>query len=252
MDIGDSEPGDLAELKEELRLRLVAGFWDYDDLLVWASDSEVVQPDEAAVLLRSMWDARLAEQAAWPDTGDYGRLKDTFTQLQSEGILARMCFSCCMTCGTSEIDDERTLNPDPPDWYRYREWAYTFFHEQDALRLGESTPQLVLGYSAFRAHPDLPEALVRASYDGDEAAAEEVKDRTDTMVGERIVAVAEGFGLTTFWSGSRHQRIEVEINQWRKPLSPRAAGMPQEESRSWPAPVRWLGTLLKPLGGGNS
>ncbi|OMC48638.1 hypothetical protein A5742_21920 [Mycolicibacterium fortuitum] len=246
MSHGESETGGLAELKEELRLRLVAGFWDYDDLLEWASDSEGVRPADAAVLLRSMWDQRLAEQADWPDTGDYGRLEDTFTQLQSEGILARMCFSCCVTCATSEIDHERTLHPDPPDWYRYREWAYTYFHEQDALRLGESPPQLVLGYSAFRAHPDLPEALVRASYDGDAAAADEVKERTDTMVGQRIVAVAESFGLTTYWSGSRHERIEVQIDQWRKPLPPRLA---QEATRNRPAPMRWLGSLLKPRGG---
>lgn len=249
MDIGDSDTGDLAELQEELRLRLVAGFWDYDDLVVWASDSEVVPPDDAALLVGSMWDERVAEQAAWLDTGDYGRLKDTFSQLESEGILGRMCFSCCMNCGTSEIDDERTLNPNPPDWYRYREWAYTFFHEQDALRLGEYPPQLVLGYSSFRAHPDLPEALVQASYDGDEAAAEEVKDRTDTMVGQRIVAVAESFGLTTYWSGSRHQRIEIGINEWRKPLPSRGPASVQGESRTWSGPMRWLGSLLKPLGG---
>lgn len=61
---------------------------------------------------------------------------------------------------------------------------------------------------------------MQASYDGDAAAAEEVKERTETMVGQRIVAVAESFGLTTYWSGSRHERIEVAINQWRKPLPP--------------------------------
>jgi hypothetical protein len=252
MDIRESEAGGLAELKELIRIRLVAGFWDYDDLLEWVSDSDVVQPDDATVLLRSMWDERLAEQAAWRDTGDYGRLKDTFTQLESEGILARMCFSCCVNCATSEIDDQRTPNPDPTDWYRYREWAYTFFHEQDALRLGESTPQLILGYSAFRAHPDLSAALIRAYHDGDEAAAEEVKERTDTMVGERIVAVAEHFGLTTSWSGSRHERIEVEINQWRKPLPSPAPEAAHAEIRRWPAPVRWLGNLLNPRDRGNS
>lgn len=114
---------------------------------------------------------------------------------------------------------------------------------------GEYPPQLALGYSSFRAHPDLPEALVQASYAGDEAATEEVKDRTDTMVGQRIVAVAESFGLTTYWSGSRHQRIEIGINEWRKPLPSRSPASVQGESWTRSGPMRWLGSLLKPLGG---
>jgi len=216
------ETSDHKELKEFIRVRLVAGFWRCDDLLQWVlewvEDSGAVQPDDASALLESMWNERLAEQAGWQDTGDYGRLSDAFTQLESEGILARMCFACCTACATHEIDNERTPNPDPDDWYRHREWAYTFFHEQDALRLGDPEPQLVLGYSAFRAHPDLPSALVEASYDGDEAAAKEVVERTDAMVGQRIVAAANRFGLSTSWSGSRHDKIEVHISEWRQPL----------------------------------
>ncbi|GAS90227.1 DUF6891 domain-containing protein [Mycolicibacterium brisbanense] len=222
MRILDWDTGDLDELSGFIRTRLVAGFWEFDELLdwvtAWVDDSGVVTPEEATALLQSMWGQRLSEQAAWQDTGDYGRLQYLFTQLESEGILARMCFSCCTTCATHDIDDERTPNPDPNDWYRFREWAYTFFHEQDAVRLGDPDPVLYLGYSAFRPHPALPQALMRAAAAGDTSAAEEMTDRTETLLGERIVLLANHYGLATTWSGSRHDRIEVNVREWRKPL----------------------------------
>lgn len=225
MRILDWQTGGRDELVEFIRARLVAGFWDYGDLLEWVrqwvEDSGVVDPEEANGLLRSMWNDRLVEQSQWQDTGDFGLLQYTFAQLESEGILARMCFACCTNCATVEIDDERTLDPDPSDWYRYRQWAYTYFHEQDALRLAEPEPKLLLGYSAFRAHPSLPPALVRAYQDGDKAATKEVAERTETMVGRRIVQLANHFGLSTSWSGSLHSRIELRISHWRKPLPQR-------------------------------
>lgn len=222
MRILDWETGDLDELSDFIRTRLVAGFWEFDELrdwvMAWVDDSGVVPPDEATTLLESMWTQRLSEQATWQDTGDYGRLQYLFNQLESEGILARMCFSCCTTCATHDIDDERTPNPDPNDWYRYREWAYTFFHEQDAARLGDPDPVLYLGYSAFRPHPALPQALIRAAAAGDESASAELTERTETLLGERIVLLANHYGLATRWSGSRRDRIEVNVREWRKPL----------------------------------
>ncbi|ODR16524.1 hypothetical protein BHQ19_31080 [Mycolicibacterium porcinum] len=205
-----------------MRSHLIAGFWGYDELLdlahEWIDDSGVVGPDEATELVTALWRGRLAEQRTWTDTGDYGRLQYTFAQLESEGILARMCFSCCTTCATHDIDDERSPNPNPDDWYRYREWAYTYFHEQDALRLSDPEPTLYLGFSSFRPHPALPAPLVRAAAAGDDAAAAEITERTDTMVGERIVVLANHYGLGTSWSGSHRSRIELNVPQWRKPL----------------------------------
>lgn len=218
----DWETGDRDELGAFIRSHLVAGFWDYDELLEttheWIEDSGVLTAAEATEVLDAQWQRRLAEQATWPDTGDFGKLQDAFAALESEGILARMCFSCCTTCATHDIDDERSPNPDPDDWYRYREWAYTYFHEQDAMRLADPEPTLYLGFSSFRAHPALPQELVEAAAAGDDAAQAEVVERTETMVGERIVELAEQFGLSTSWSGSPSDRIEIHLSQWRKPL----------------------------------
>jgi hypothetical protein len=216
------QTGDRAELRAFIRPYLVAGFWSRDEVeesvAEWVDDSGQIDPEEAAALVHGMWNERLAEQTTWADTGDYGRLHYTFTQLESEGILARMCFACCTTCATSEIDFERTVNPNSPDWYRYHQWAYTYFHEQDALRLASDNPTLYLGFSAFRAHPELPAALLEAYHRNDPDAQAEVHARTDTFVGRRIVQLAQHFGLNTSWSGSGKTRIEVHADQWRKPL----------------------------------
>jgi len=218
----DWQTGDRAELQTLIRQLLIGGFWDYTDVTewvaAWVDDSRQVQRDEALALVQSMWAEQLARQATWTDTGDFGRLQHTFAQLETEGVLARMCFSCCTTCATQEIDDERTPNTDPADWYRYREWAYTYFHEQDAMRIGLDKQPLFLGFSAFRPHPALPDSLLRAAARGDLGAEEEATDRTETMLGARIVQLAEHFGLRTEWSGSRHERIRVTVDQWRKPL----------------------------------
>lgn len=148
----DWDTGDHKELREFIRVRLVAGFWPYDELLdwvlEWAADSGGVPADDARALLQSMWNERLVEQAGWRDTGDYGRLTAAFTQLESEGILARMCFACCTACATAEIDDERTPNPDPNDWYRHREWAYVF--SMNKMPCASATPNPC--YSWATAH----------------------------------------------------------------------------------------------------
>lgn len=222
MRILEWQTGDREELRGFIRQYLIAGFWSRDQIeesvAEWVDDSGQLDPDEAAALVRQMWNERLAEQATWADTGDYGRLRYTFDHLESEGILARMCFACCRTCATSEIDFERTVNPDPPDWYRYQQWAYTYFHEQDALRLADDNPILYLGYSAFRAHPGLPTDLLEAYQRSDPGAEAQVQERTDAIVGRRIVQLAQHFGLNTSWSGSGKARIEVHADQWRKPL----------------------------------
>jgi hypothetical protein len=179
------ESGFRDELVNFIRTMLVAGFWERGDLeewvLAWVEDSGMVAPEEATALLAAMWDQRLAEQSSWPDTGDYGRLQQAFEHLQGKGVLARMCFSCCVRCATAEIDDERTADPDTDDCYRYREWAYTDFHEQDAQALGRPNPSVYLGYRAFRPHPALPPSLIDAARGGDPAASREMDERTDAM-----------------------------------------------------------------------
>ncbi|MEV6767419.1 hypothetical protein AB0N05_02185 [Nocardia sp. NPDC051030] len=206
-----------------VREYVLPGFMPLDTVLEYVrewveQEAETTSVADAEAFALTVWHERLAEQENWTGTGDYDRLAAAFADLAEEGILGRMNFACCTNCATGEIDDERTEHPNPPDWYRYREWAYVYFHEQNAARLTEPGAALLLGYSAFRALPDLPQALIDAAAAGDEEADAEVTRRTDSEVGRHIVAALVGRGLDVSWSGSHTERIAVTIGDWRKPL----------------------------------
>ncbi|MEW2482647.1 hypothetical protein AB0876_23950 [Mycobacterium sp. NPDC049093] len=196
---------------------LVAGFWTLADITEWAferSEGLDEHRDEVTTLVRTMWADRLTEQARWPDTGDYGRLQRIFDQLESESIVARMCFTCCATCASNDIAAEAT--PLPPDGVR--EVGYVYFHQQDAFDLGYPDATLYLGFGSFNPHPTLPDAIRSAAANGDEAAQDEALAQTDVIVGKRIVELAASHGLAASWSESPAERIELSLPQWRKPL----------------------------------
>ncbi|GAA3696541.1 DUF6891 domain-containing protein [Gordonia hankookensis] len=211
----------LADLRDLVSSRLIPGFTGLVEIEAdardWAEDAGE-SPDDAVGEVRRLWDDRAQAQRQWTDTGDYARLRAAFDDLDADGVLARMNFSCCSRCATQEIDSERTPDPDRDDWYKFREWAYVFFHEQDAERLADDDAVLYLGYSAFRPHPTLPESLLDAMSAGDTDAEDVAYERTETLLGEQIVETLRRHGLDVAWSGSRHDRIGINVTQWRKPL----------------------------------
>ncbi|MGO4205003.1 hypothetical protein AB4Z09_25350 [Rhodococcus sp. TAF43] len=171
-------------------------------------------------LVRQVWNERLQEQQRWSAPGDYVRVAAAFADLEQRSILARMNFTCCVRCGTVEIDDERTPADPPMDgWYPWQQWAYTFFHMQDAELLGDEPADLLLSYSAFRPAPDTDPVLIAAARGGDETARQEIVTHTDGVVGRTVVDALEAQGLTVDWNGDTSHRIRVADVVWRKPLS---------------------------------
>lgn len=217
------EPAPVAdpELVEYARTVILPGFVGRSDAVVAVRDHfEIADDDrrpEAAV--EAAWLALQAEQRKWREPGDYDRMAAAFARIQQQGVLARMNFACCQNCGTDEIDDERTPNKRvAPGEYPWKEWAYTFFHQQDAEGLATSPSTLHLSYSAFRAAPHLDPALVRAARDGDADAKKQVRVETDRAVGTIVAGALREHGLTVDWDGDPDERIKVRITQWRKYL----------------------------------
>lgn len=188
-------PVERAELRHLVESRLVPAFSDLAaieaDVCDWAEDRRMLA-DEPLYETRRMWTARLAEQRRWTMRGDYTRLDEAFAELADHGILTRMNFCCCTRCATRSIGAQRSPAPDATDGYRYREWGYVYFHEQDAESLADDEPRLRLGFGRFRAEPDGVEP-----------------------VADLIVGALDSHGL-------RGQvgvgRIVVDIDEWRKPL----------------------------------
>ncbi|MEE3850895.1 hypothetical protein VZC37_11170 [Gordonia sp. LSe1-13] len=211
----------LTDLRQMIMPRLVAGFSELGDLESdardWAEDTDG-SPDDAVAAVQDMWAVRAAEERDWPDAGDYGRLRAAFDDLDGIGVLARMNFACCARCANARIDEERTPAPERADWYKFREWAYVFFDEQDAEHLADDEPRLHLTYNGFRPHESLPAAVLDAMSDGDADAEHLAYEQTETLLAEQIVEVLRKHDLDVEWSGSRFDPLVVRITAWRKPL----------------------------------
>jgi hypothetical protein len=192
----------MAELLGEVRELIAPGFWDrssaVETMVERVEDDPESYPglssDDARRAVDLAWAELAGLQAAWPDEGDYLRLLEAFSELGSDGVVARMDFTCCQTCGHTEIHDER----------RAGDWGYTFFHQQDSERLVGPDASLYLAFGAFP--PDSPSPAPDDSPD------------PDLPVARRVVAALERQRLQVRWDGTSAQRIEVMGLEWRKKL----------------------------------
>ena len=162
---------------------------------------------DARAVLGEVWDRLAGAQSGWRE-GDYEPLRQAFGELESDGVVARMNFTCCQTCGHAEIGDERSDGS----------WGYTFFHEQDAEQLQPGGSDLFLAFGAFGPVPTLDPALVERAHDGDDAARQEAITQSELTVARRVVSALERHGLRVDWDGTNAKRIRVESLDWRKRL----------------------------------
>lgn len=133
--------------------------------------------------------AHLAAQAGWPERTDSDRLTDAFQALDAAGIVAREDFTCCQSCGTTEIGGE--VLPDFPAR------GYVFYHFQDAEHAATGDA-LWLAWGRFESSPD-------------------------AELGAEIVAALRTQGLTVDWTGNPGMRIRVPMTWARRRLGRMAA-----------------------------
>ncbi|MFD7308904.1 DUF6891 domain-containing protein [Promicromonospora sp. NPDC059942] len=192
MDVAPMADGDeLKYVRGQVRAMVRAGFTPFDEVLRAAD--EMLEPEvadslrtAAAEAAREEWQARVAEQASWADQGDYSALAAAFADLESHGVVARMCFACCNTCGVSEIRDEADPRGGEP-------LGYVFFHSQDADRLADVPGDLFLSFGGF---------------DGRSAVA----------IGQIVATTVARRGLEVDWTGDAGSRVRVRVTEWRKRL----------------------------------
>lgn len=202
----------LAEVRERARELIRPGFRDLDeveeDLPDYFEDEETgLAAADFTRIAREEWAARLDEQAAWPGPGDDARLAAAFAALEADGIVARMDFTCCQTCGHAEITDE--FGPDTR--------GYTFFHQQDTDRILEEG-DVYLAFGPARPTTDVDPDLAARAVDGDEEARRQVYERSELLIAERVARAVREAGLDVEWDGTTSQRILVRLPDWRRPL----------------------------------
>ena len=180
-------------LRESIRRDVSTGFYDEDAILTHAVDAfeEEFEPAElrreAQRLLREALAEHKQAQRTWPARTDCDRLDDAFTALEAKGVISRQHFTCCGTCGSTEIWDEIDAVHKAGRPTR----GYAFYHVQDTERAAEGGG-LYLNYGACE--------------EGEEAALAVAKD---------IVTYLEAHGLRTEWDGSWGQRIAVSLD-WKR------------------------------------
>lgn len=126
-------------------------------------------------------DRQCARAGADPRT-DRDRLELAFEKLELRGILGRIDFACCQTCGHAEMEDEI----DECDCEEYPVRGYTFCHMQDVDRAREGD-DLYLAYGAA------------------------CECETDAGIGHEVVDALRDAGLDAVWDGDVEKRILVRM-----------------------------------------
>ncbi|MFF4254811.1 DUF6891 domain-containing protein [Streptomyces sp. NPDC001663] len=141
---------------------------------------------QAREVVERLWLERLDEQEGWTGPTDPDRLERAFAALEGDGVVARENFTCCRSCGMTEIGAEA----DGKEGAR----GFVFFHHQGTRSAAEGHG-LTLYYGGF-----------------DESA------ETTTAVGHTVVAALASAGLSAMWDGNPDKAIEVTPLTWRKRL----------------------------------
>ncbi|MFJ9795192.1 DUF6891 domain-containing protein [Streptomyces sp. NPDC101145] len=186
----DLEDEEREELEKRVREVLVGGYASRAELAELAEeylvsgDRRPVSPEQAQALADRLWLERVAEQALWQGETDPERLTRAFAALQEAGITARENFTCCRSCGQSEIGAEAA--PDAR--------GFVYFHTQctDSAAAGHG---LTLLYGGFDGSPE-----------------------TTAAVGHEVVAALEAVGLGAEWDRDPARAITVTPLDWRRRL----------------------------------
>ncbi|MBV6697388.1 hypothetical protein KV557_09655 [Kitasatospora aureofaciens] len=177
-------------LEERLRLTLACGYTTRAELAEEAeeylvsADRRPVSREQAEQLADRLWLERVGEQTAWVGETDPERLARAFAALEEAGITAREHFTCCRSCGETEIG--AAGEPEAR--------GFVYFHSQCTESAAEGRG-LSLLYGGFDGSP-----------------------LTTTAVGHEVVAALTEAGLPAVWNGEPSHAVEIRPLTWRRRL----------------------------------
>ena len=184
---------DLSEATWRMVLRGASNVDEYLELFEEELKEAGVPEEAASRFFSSVIAHRRDQQASWGEASK-SRLTAAFNELAEIGVIARQDFSCCGTCGSSEIFDERD---DSRIWR-----GYVYFHSQDTDRIFEAR-QTYVGYGAF------PDAYFSSTEW--KAYSDAEKDTHYTRIVRELMAevriVLERHDIGTEWDGELRARI---------------------------------------------
>ena len=189
------DQADLDDLQDFIRVQVAAGYSPISSVVDEAVDifADSTLPTgalraAATELAETVLAGHLAEQETWPEVTDCDRLDAAFNALDGAGLVVRQHFTCCGSCGATEIRGE--MDQARKDGQEVR--GYAFFHLQDtefAVR-GES---LFLSFGAADGNPE-----------------------TAVAIGHEIVGALRAEGLHPAWNGRQSNRIGLPVTWQRR------------------------------------
>lgn len=196
-----------AKLSEFIRVRVDIADGDFRDIVKWTLEvyhEEGELTSLAEQLAAAEIHRHLAEQSGWPEVTESDRLTTAFRDLDRAGIVARENFTCCQSCGTSEIGAEAIAGESPR--------GYVFYHHQDA-EVAAGGGGIYLAYGILHDGTAMP-------------------DPADTAaIGAQIVEVLRRHELSVEWNGEAGKRIFVPITWQRRWIGdPGPAATPADDA----------------------
>jgi hypothetical protein len=193
-----------AELIEGIWGQLVTGNDDVEEFVeVFAEDYQLTE-EQLTAAFAAFRDARLRQQA---EIGDYrSRTQAAFDEINANGVIARADFTCCGTCASAEIGDERDDS---------RHWSgFIYFHSQDTERLIEDGRTYV-GYGAFE-----PEGFDEDAYNrlSDQAKEDLYFSDVTRMLDDVVFPIVRRHGIEPEWNRDLGTRVLLTNADWYAPI----------------------------------
>jgi hypothetical protein len=185
-------------LEDHIRLQVKIGYDNHDEIIESAAAMFEDAFDDKQALRRlaaRLTDSALAEhtieQRSWVYETDCDKLDEAFAELDRNGIVARQNFTCCQTCGHTEIAYELGKTS-----VHRRVRGYVFFHQQDAEHVANNDT-LHLAYGGFDHNFD---------NNDDKAVA----------IAHEVAAVLKKHGFAIEWNGQITKRICIKEIHWQR------------------------------------
>lgn len=141
----------------------------------------------ASRLTDSALAAHYTEQRTWNHVTDCDKLDEAFAELDRLGIVARQNYTCCQTCGHTEMGYETGKTA-----VHRRVRGYVFFHQQDSKHVANSD-NLYLAYGSLSG-----------------------SDEEAVAVAHEVVSVLKKHGLKIEWNGRITKRIRIKDIHWQR------------------------------------
>ncbi|PGH02403.1 hypothetical protein AJ79_07635 [Helicocarpus griseus UAMH5409] len=197
-------------VRQMARWQVKSGFWTLTDLIDRAADAidceEDMSPVQAKRIARQivipLWEEQLTTQQSWAQEQTIAeKLERAFESLQrNHGIITRMNFACCRTCGVSEIGEDRDDEDETV--------GFAFFHEQTTEGFVEYPGSNIMVY-----YGTFPRSKVKAA-----------------DVAGTVVRVLRRGRLSVEWNGETSRAIEVKCEEWRKRLMVQEGDSEEDDS----------------------